>query len=63
MRLEKADFWEFFGELSGGQFFTKWKKHGFITTAAPPTGNLWKIKSPTFEEDIFLSHLAQFEEN
>lgn len=53
----------FFRDYRPEDFFTKWKKHVFFTTAAPPTGHLWKIHYPTFVEDIFLSQCAKLQEN
>ena len=43
-------------------FFTRWKKPVFFSTAAPPTGDLWKIHYPTFVGDIFLSQKSAFRE-
>ena len=53
--LKTPIFRNFFHNYSTGNFSRKWKKHVFFTTAAPPTGDLWKIQSPTFVGHIFLS--------
>jgi RNase P/RNase MRP subunit p30 len=55
VRLEKADFCEFLRDYPIWKFSTRWKKPVFFTTAAPPTGDLWKIHYPTFVGHIFLS--------
>ncbi len=58
--LKRPIFRNFFRDYSMEKFSTKCKKHVFFTTVAPPTGNLWKIRYPTFVEDIFVSRFFAF---
>ena len=61
--LKTPIFRNFLVTIQWGSFPRSGKNMFFFSTAAPPTGDLWKIQSPTFVEDIFLSQCAEFQEN